>query len=487
MVNWIFNWLFKSRDVFNKMLDAIFLFLSLVATFGVIELVEMVLRLRVENQALRNETVDLNSALKNMEDMHRLFTELFRMCFTVLDLGQHILEKLFPDGGTSISMHGLVLRKMFEYMLHSNLPSGFFHSDFCFTCKVHSSFADFQIFARAFARYIYAAQMLLPGTSFIVTAMEPVRGVAEFRSGDNFRVYSSYVFVVRFYDKNYQRSFVLQFKCDAGDWCPEGDFDVNVLEFHATRGLSAMLHGRPLPVLSVVRAICEKTAQWSIIPDAHFSSLRNLISMMSDIYALHGCPSIVETERCPFSFESSKFALEFSGCACAPHDRQISVAMLCQRLKSEPLSSLMCPYCKTEFPFLTHEPNRLLNRFDLSCIDEELSAEKIKILQSDAQASVVKMEFESKDDDDATLLLEQLSVIAKAPFRRRYRIPRDQLDLLLFFGGESHESDEELESVHSDGYDSALRDFYEHSDDSGDRSPNYSDEWDSRTEDSDSD
>ena len=465
------------------MLDVFLLFLSLVATFGLIELVEYVLRLRVENQDLMNETIDLNSALKNMEDMHRLFTELFRMCFTVLDLGKHILEKLFPDGGSCISMHGPVLRKMFEYILHSNLPFDFLCSGFCFSFKVHSSFADFLIFAKAFARYIYGNKMLLPGTTFIVTAMEPVRGVAEFRSNDKIRVYSSYIFVVRFYDKNSQRSFVLQFKCDAGDWCPEEDFDVNVLEFHATRGLSAMFNGRPLPVLSVVRAICEKTAQWSIISDAHFSSLRNLISMMSDMYFLRGCPSIVETERCPFSFESSKFALEFSGCACAPHDRQISVAMLCQRLKSEPLSKLNCPYCKTEFPFLTHEPNRVLKGFDLSCIDEELSAEEIKILQSEAQASVVKMVFESTDDD-ATLLLEQLFDIGKAPFPRRYRIPRDLLDSLLFFGGES---DEELESVHSDGYDSALRDFYEHSDDSGDRSPNYSDEWDSRTEDSDSD
>jgi hypothetical protein len=474
-------------------LDIYLLFLSLVATFGIIELVVYVLRLRVENQALRNEGDNLNSALKYMEDMHRLFTELFRMCFTVLDLGQHILEKLFPDGGSCISMHGPVLRKMFEYVLHSDLPFNFLLSGFCFAFKVHSSFTDFQIFCRAFARYIYANQMRLPGTSFIVTAIEPVRGEAKFRSRNNIRVYTSYVFVVRFNDKNSKTSYVLKFECDAGNWCPEEDFDVNVLEFHATRGLSAMLNGRPLPVLSVVRAICEKSAQWNIIPDAHFSSLRNLISMMSDMYSLHGCPCIVETDTCPFSLDSSKFALEFSGCACAPHDRRISVAMLCQRLESDPLSSLICPYCKRAFPLLTHEPNRRQKGFDLSCIDEELSAEEIKILQSEAQASVLEMKFEPTD---MTLLLEQLSDIGKAPFPRRYRIRRDQPHLLLFFGGESQDGsddDDDADADDDDVADDVADDdadaddgYYDDSDDDGyyddsdDDSSNYGDNrWDS--------
>jgi len=462
------------------MLDILFLFFSIVATFAMIELVESVLRLRVENQALKEEKQALQNEVKYMEDMHRLFTDLFRMCFTVLDLGQHILEELFPNGGSCISMLGPVLRKMFEYMVHSDLPFGFLRSGFCFTFKVHSSFSDFQIFARAFARYIYANQMLLPGTSFIVTAMEPVRGVAKFRSRDNIRVYTSYVFVVRFYDKNSQRSYVLQFKCDAGAWCPEEDFDVNILEFHATRGLSAILNGRMVPVLSIIRAICEKSAQWSIISDAHFSSLKNLLSMRSGaMYSLHGCPYIVETDTCPFSFESSKFALEFTGCNCVPHERKFSMEMLCERSKSD-LTSLKCPFCKVVFPYLTYKPSRPQDQFsfDLSCLDEELSPE-IKRLQSEALASVVKMVFQS-DNLDAELLSEKLLNACKAPFPKRCRPRRDDpLDSLLFFKSESDdESDDESEDESEDESDDESEDEYDDESGGYDISPNYSDEWD---------
>jgi hypothetical protein len=311
--------------------------------------------------------------------------------------------------------------------------------------------------------------MLLPGTSFIVTAMEPVRGRSEFRSCDNTRVYTSYVFIVRFYDKNSQRSFVLQFECDAGNWCPEEDFDVNILEFHATRGLSAMLNGRMVPVLSIIRAICQKSAQWNIIPDAHFSSLKNLLSMRSDMYSLHGCPCIVETDTCPFSFESSKFALEFTGCNCVPHERKFSMEMLSERSKSN-LGNLNCPFCKVGFPYVTYEPNRPQDQFsfDLSCLNQVLSPE-IKRLQSEAQASVVKMVFRSESDDlNAELLSRKLSNACKAPFPKRFRPRRDPLESLLFFKSESDdESDYESED--------------ESEDESGgyDVSPNYSDEWES--------
>jgi hypothetical protein len=450
------------------MLDIFFLFLSLVATFAMIELVEAVLRLRVENQALVEEKQAYENDVKYIEDMHRLFTDLFRMCFNVLDLGQQILEELFPNGGSCISIHGPVLRKMFEYMMHSDLPFGFLRSGFCFTFKVHSSFADFQLFARAFAQYFYTNQMILPGTSFIVTAMEPVRGRSEFRSCDKTRVYTSYVFVVRFYDKNSQRSYVLQFLCDAGGWCPEEDFDVNILEFHATRGLSAILNGRMVPVLSIIRAICEKSAQWNIIQDAHFSSLKNLLSMRSDMYSLHGCPCIVETDTCPFSLESSKFALEFFGCHCVPHERKISMEMLSERSKSD-LSSLKCPFCKVVFPCITYEPNRAQDQFsfDLSCLNQVLSPE-IKRLQSEAQASVVKMVFRSDSDDlDAELLSRKLSNACKAPFPKACRPRRNPLESLLFFKSEfDDESDDESDyesEDESEGYDI---------------SPNYSDEWD---------
>lgn len=465
------------------MLDIFLLFLSLVATFGMIELVVYVLRLRVENQALLNEVKHLNNELKYMEDMHRLFTDLFRMCFTVLDLGQQILEELFPNGGSCISMLGPVLRKMFEYLMHSDLPPGFIQSGFCFTFKVHSSFADFQIFARAFARYIYGNKMVLPGTSFIVTAIEPLRGRAEFRSRDQIRVYTSYIFVVRFYDKNSKRSFVLQFECDTGDWCPEENFDVDLLEFHATRGLSAMVDGRTVPALLIIRAICEKSAKWNFRPEAHFSSLKNLISMISEMYSLRDCPCIVATDTCPFSFESSRFALEFSGCACT-QERRISIEMLCQRLKSDPLSSLKCPFCKTIFPFLTYEPSRPQDRFsfDLSCLDEELRPEKLRELQSDAQASVVKIDFESTDDE-ATLLLKQLFDIGKAPFPNHRRIPRDLDELSLFFGEESDdESDDEPYDelvLRYNSEESETDDEYlDWLNQNGGYSPNYSDEWD---------
>ena len=122
------------------MLDIFFLFLSLVATFGMIELVEAVLRLRVENQALVEEKQAYENEIKNIENMHRLFTDLFRMCFNVLDLGQQILEELFPNGGSCISIHGPVLRKMFEYMMHSDLPFGFLRSGFSLLLRyIHPS------------------------------------------------------------------------------------------------------------------------------------------------------------------------------------------------------------------------------------------------------------------------------------------------------------------------------------------------------------
>jgi len=462
-------------------LDILLLFLSLVATFALIELAVYVLRLRVEVQGLREENQGFQSEVKYMEDMHTLFTNLFRMCFTVLDLGQHILEELFPNEGSCISMYGPVLRKMFEYLVHSDLPVQFLESGSCFTFKVHSCFVDFCIFARSFARYIHANQMRLPGTSFIVTSMKPVRPKAEYRSCDQVRVYRAYVFVVRFYDKNSKRSFLLEFKCDAGAWCPEEDFDVNLLEFHATRGLSAMLNGKMVPVLAIIRAICEKSTQWNIIRDAHFSSLKNVISMMeSNMYSLHGCPSICPTERCPFSFESSSFALEFSGCKCAPHVREISVGMLCQRLKSDPFSTLKCPFCKVEFPSMAYEPNRSPNSFDLTCLDEELSAAEIHRLQSDAQASVVQMVFQSADLE-AKHLQEQLSNTGKARFSRYYRIPK--FPDPLFFGEESDdESDDESEDELVVGYNPEES---ESDDEDGDRSPNYSDEWDSSDSDSD--
>jgi hypothetical protein len=466
------------------MLDIFFLFLSLVATFGMIELVEAVLRLKVENQALNEEKQAYKNEVKNIEDMHRLFTDLFRMCFNVLDLSQQILEELFPNGGSCISMLGPVLRKMFEYMMHPDLPFDFFHSGFCFEFKVHSSFADFQIFARAFARFIYSIDMLLPGTTFVVTAMEPVRGRSQFRSCDRTRVHSSYLFVVRFYDKNSQRSFLLQFECDAGNWFPKENFDVNTLEFHATRGLSSMVNGRMVPVLSIIRAICEKSAQWNIIHDAHFSSLENLLSMRRNgaMYSLHGCPYIVATDRCPFSFESSRFALEFSGCDCHPHERKISMEMLCERSKSD-LSSLKCPFCKVAFPCVTYEPNRPQNQFsfDLTCLNQVLSPENSRELQREAKASVVKMVFRSESDDlDAELLSRKLSNASKAPIRKHFRPQENPIDSLLFFKRESDdESEDESDDESEDEYD-------DESDDESDGYTNYSEEWES-SDDSDSD
>jgi len=109
-----------------------------------------------------------------------------------------------------------------------------------------------------------------------------------------------------------------------------------------------------------------------------------------------------------------------------------------------------------------------------------LSAAEIHRLQSDAQASVVQMVFQSADLE-AKHLQEQLSKTGKAPFSRFYRIP--EFPDPLFFGEESDdESDMESEDELIVGYNPEES---ESDDEDGDRSPNYSDEWASSDSDSD--
>ena len=340
--------------------------------------------LLVENQKLHQELL----TVKEQNDLKRLAIQMFCLLFNTLQLSQQILENLFSNDPTvRASASGPMIRKMFEFVTHLLLPSNFLDSGNSIDIILHTGINQFMEFSIAFAKFIYASNMELPGCDFIVCSIsEPKKAKRKF-SSDGSRVYEFVKFEVSFYCRNTRKTFKIVFSCDHGRTFPQEDFVVNSLTFDSIRGFSSLVNGSPVPVLQIIMGIINQRAQWTRLPDAHFSGIRRVLELRS--YVLHGCPFVTSTDFCPFSQEKSKYALEFSGCRCGI-DRSISIGMICGFLKSNPNSPLRCPFCKEILPNLTHEPDcdPASKSFDLSCIEDAnfLRTHELRRLQEEGRS-----------------------------------------------------------------------------------------------------
>jgi hypothetical protein len=334
--------------------------------------------LEAENQRAMQELVDAKKEIatllpvKEQHDIKCFAASFFSTCFNTLQLSQEILEKIFPDDQTvRATVCGTTIRKMFEFVTHPLLPLNFFDSGDSIDIKLHTDTDQFMEFTFAFAKFIYASNMELPGGDFIVCGMYEPKKVQRVLSNCGQRVYEFVKFVVSFYRRNTQKKYKIVFSCDAGHSFPKEDFDVNSLTLDAIRGFDAWVNGSQIPVLQIIMGIMNRRAQWYSLPDAHFSGFLRVLNLRkTKMYVLHGCPSVSKTKFCPFSQDASKYALEFSGCRCVI-DQSVSILMLCGFLKSNPDRPLSCPFCKEILPNLTHELNcdPASVPFDLSCIE----------------------------------------------------------------------------------------------------------------------
>jgi len=401
--------------------------------------------LKEQNDANLQELLDAkkkNESLVPMQQQQgtrRFATSLFSVCFSILQLSQEILVKLFPDDQTvHATVSGPTIRKMFESVTHSHLPLNFFDSGDSINIKVHTGIDQFMEFSLAFSRFIYAANMELPGSDFIVCDMKKPRKVKRVLSNDGQLVYEFVNFVVSFYCRNTRKKYKIVFSCDAGHSFPQEGFDVDSITFDAIRGFDARAQGSQIPVLQIIMGIVNRRAQWYREPNAHFSGFGRVLALLGTrMYVLHGCPFVSKTDFCPFLQGASKYALEFSGCSCN-QDRIVSIGMFCEFLRSNPDSPLCCPFCKDVLQNLTHEPDCAPESFDLSCIDHEnvLNPGELLVLQEDGMSVPRIFGLAESPPSEIDEIRDQLSSFQKVRHRWSRLQPLPELsadDEALFF------------------------------------------------------
>ena len=382
----------------------------------------------VQNQELHRELQTAkaaNDALAPMQEQYeaRYFAiQMFRLVLNTLQLSQEILEKLFPDDPTvRASAFGSTIRKMFEFVTEL-LPSIFFDSGDSIDIKLHTGIDQFMEFSKAFAKIIYASKMKLPGCDLIVCSINEPRKVQRIFSSDGSRVYEFVKFVVSFYCRNTRKKYKIVFSCDHGRTFPEEDFDVNSLVFDAIRGFSSLVNGSSVPVLQIIMGIMNRRAQWTRLPNAHFSGILRVLELRKT-YVLHGCPFVTSTDFCPFSQDNSNYALEFSGCRCGIN-RSISIGMLCNFLKNNKDNSLRCPFCKEILPNLAHESDcdPASCSFDLSCIEAAnvLKQNRLKKLQEEGRSIPRISGLDKKPSSELDEIKENLLSSVKVCYPRSY-------------------------------------------------------------------
>ena len=415
--------------------------------------------LLVENQRVCQQLKAANDALvpvQEQNELRRFAIQMFSLFFNTLQLSQEIMEKLFPNDPTvRASSHGSTIRKMFEFVTHLLLPSNFFDSGDSIDIKLHTGIGQFIEFSIAFAKFIYASNMELPGGDFIVCGMDnPIKEQSKY-SMDGSRVYEAVIFVVYFYCRNTRKKYKIVFSCDHGRTYPKEDFDVNSLTFDAIRGFSSLVNGSPVPVLQIIMGIMNRRAKWNRLPDAPFSGILRVLELRNK-YVLYACPFVTRTDFCSFSLEPSKYALDFSGCRCGI-DRSFSISMLCEFLVSNPNTPLRCPYCKEILPNLTHEnfdPTSVA--FDLSCIEDSnfLEPGELKRLQEEGRSFPRIFGFDKSSPSELDEITGKLLSSEKVCHHRSHlpNLPEllDDENLLFFHSIPGEDSDPEPEPESDD-------------------------------------
>lgn len=413
--------------------------------------------LEAENQEA-NQKIESFVPIQAQHYIRRFTTSWFSTSFSVLKLSQEILDKIFPgDRTVHATMSGITIRKMFEVLMHHLLPTNFFDSGDSIDIKLHTDINQFMEFAKAFARFIYAANMELPGGDFVVCGINEPRKVQRVLSNCGHRIYEFVKFVVSFSCRNTKKIYKIVFSCDAGHSFPQEDFDVDSLTFDVIRGFDACVNGSQIPVLQIIMGIMNRRAQWNRLPNAHFSGFLRVMNLRkTKMYVLHGCPSVSKTKFCPFSQDASKYALEFSGCRCGI-DRSVSIGMLCGFLKSNLNSPLLCPFCKEGLQTLTHEPD-----FDpVSCIENANVLQQVELqrLQEDGRSFPRNfgLDVGASPPSELDEIRGKLSDLAKV--RRPWSVlpdlpelPKDDADL-FFPVNPDEDSDPEPESDSDDDQD----------------------------------
>jgi len=397
--------------------------------------------------------------MQQQHDIRCFATSWFSVCFSILQLSQEILVKLFPDDQTvHATVSGPTIRKMFESVTHSHLPLNFFDSGDSIDIKVHTGIDQFMEFCLTFTKFIYAANIELPGSDFIVCSIKQPRKVKRVLSNDGQLVYEFVNFVVSFYCRNTRKKYKIVFSCDAGHSFPQEGFDVDSITFDAIRGFDARAQGSQISVLQIIMGIVNRRAQWYREPNAHFSGFKRVLDLLrTRMYVLHGCPFVSKTDFCPFLQGASKYALEFSGCSCN-QDRIVSIGMFCGFLRSNPDSPLRCPFCKDVLQNLTHEPDCAPESFDLSCIDHEnvLNPDELLVLQEDGMSVPRIFGLAESPPSEIDEIRDQLSSFQKVGHRWSRLPPLPELqadDAALFFPHnpiEDSDADPEPESDDDD-------------------------------------
>ena len=242
---------------------------------------------------------------------------------------------------------------------------------------------------------------------------------------------------------------------------------MNSLTFDSIRGFSSLVNGSFVSVLEIIMEIMNQRAQWTRLPDAHFSGIRRVLELRKR-YIIYGCPFVTSTPFCPFSQEKSKYALEFSGCRCGI-DRSISIGMICGFLKSNPNSPLRCPFCKKILPNLTHEPDcdPASKSFDLSCIKAANFLNKCELERLQEEVRSIPRIF-GLDVRPPTELdeIKQRLMSSKKVCHRWSHLPelpelREGKALLFFRSNPDEDSDPEPEPESDDDDQSDLGDWVE--------------------------
>jgi hypothetical protein len=382
-----------------------------------------------QNQELHRELQTAkaaNDALVPMQEQYeaRCFAiQMFRLFLNTLQLSQEILEKLFPDDPTvRASAFGSTIRKIFEFMTQPLLPSIFFDSGDSINIKLHTGIDQFMEFSKAFTKFIYSSKMKLPGCDFFVCSINEPRKVQRIFSSDGSTVYEFVKFVVSFYCWNTRKIYKIVFSCDHGRTFPEEDFDVNSLVFDAIRGFSSLVNGSSVPVLKIIMGIMNRRAQWTRLPNAHFSGILRVLELRKT-YVLHGCPFITSTDFCPFSQDTSNYALKFSDCRCSTN-LSVSIGMLCDFLKRNTDSPLRCPFCKEILPNLVHESDcdPASFSFDLSCIEATnvLKQNRLKRLQEKGRSFPKIFGLDKKPSSELDEIKENLLSSVKVCYPRSH-------------------------------------------------------------------
>ena len=425
-----------------------------------------------ENQNLRQKLKTVQAAndalrpIQEQNDLKRLANQMFCLLFNTLQLSQEILENLFRNDPTvRASASGPMIRKMFEFVTHLLLPSNFFDSGDSIDIMVYTGINQFMEFSIAFAKFIYASNMELPGCYFIVCGMSKLKKVKRNFSSDGSRVYEAVIFVVSFYCRNTRKTFKIVFSCDHGRTFPQEDFNVNSFTFDSIRGFSSLVNGSFVSVLEIIMEIMNQRAQWTRLPDAHFSGICRVLELRKR-YIIYGCPFVTSTPFCPFSQDYSKYALEFSGCRCGI-DRSISIGMICGFLKSNPYSPLRCPFCKKILPNLTHEPDcdPASKSFDLSCIEDANFLRTLELRRLQEEGRSIRRIFGVHESLHSELreTIKELAFSQKV-FKRRSHLPdlpnlSEDEARLFFRSNPDEDSDPEPEPESDDDDQSDLEDW----------------------------